>query len=94
MRGIHIPDFSFVKNRIVLILQLTEQEFREAISKEIISALASQSKASKDELISRKETASYLKVTLPTLRSWEAKGYLRPVRIGNRVFFKKSDLLK
>ena len=77
----------------MVIIQLTEQEFQEAITKAVLSALASQKASPADELFSRQEAAAYLKVTYPTLNNWEKKGYIKAVRLGSRVFFKKSELL-
>lgn len=47
-----------------------------------------------DELLTRKETANYLKVTLSTLWSWSNKGLIKSCSIGNRVYYKKQDILE
>jgi len=46
-----------------------------------------------DELLTRQETADYLKVNLTTLWSWTKKGNLKSIGIGNRVYYKKQDIL-
>ena len=44
------------------------------------------------ELITRKETAKLLKVSLPTLNYWDKSDILKPHRIGRRVLYKLSDI--
>ena len=44
------------------------------------------------ELLTREETAEYLKISLTTLWHWSKKGILPSYGIGNRVFYKRSDL--
>lgn len=46
-----------------------------------------------DELLTRKETASILNVTLPTLTKYVRSGKIKCHKIGRRVLFKKSDIL-
>ena len=45
-----------------------------------------------DDLISRKETASFLKISLPTLRKWTVVGRLKSYKIGGRIRYKKSEV--
>ena len=46
-----------------------------------------------DSLITRLEAAKYLKISLPTLRSWTKSGYLIAYRIGKRAVYYKRDEL-
>ena len=49
----------------------------------------------KDEtFLSVEETAKELRVTKPTLWRWDKDGYLKPVKIGGRVFYRRSDIDK
>lgn len=77
----------------MVIIQLTETEFHEAITKAVKQALELQKPEVSDDLLCRHDTALYLKVSLPTLNIWEKKGYITPIRIGARVYYKKSTLL-
>lgn len=43
-------------------------------------------------LLSRQETAEYLKVSLTTLNNWRKSGTLTPVGIGKRVLYRMSDI--
>ncbi len=47
-----------------------------------------------DELMTRKEVAKFLKVSLQTLHNWANNGVLVPYRIGNKLRYKRSDVLK
>ena len=46
-----------------------------------------------EELMTRHETAAYLKVSLTALWDWNKKGILSSYRIGNRVYYKRSEIL-
>lgn len=80
--------------RSMVIIQLTREEIQQIIRSEIASALAAMQSKAEDELLSRRSTAEYLGVTLPTLNAWEKKGYIKAKRIGARVYFMKSSLMK
>ena len=44
------------------------------------------------ELLTREETAEFLKISLSTLWHWSKNGVLPSYGIGNRVYYKRSDL--
>lgn len=44
------------------------------------------------KMYTRKEAASALRVTLPTLRVYEVQGKLLPKRAGKRVLYTKKDI--
>ncbi len=44
------------------------------------------------ELLTREETAEYLKISLTTLWQWSKKGILPSYGIGNRVYYKRSEI--
>ena len=43
-------------------------------------------------LISRKEVAKLLKISLPTLNEWTKSGLLKSYRIGTRILYKLSEV--
>ena len=43
--------------------------------------------------VTRKETCDFLKISLTTLWHWTNKGKIDSYGIGNRVYYKKVDLL-
>ncbi len=45
-----------------------------------------------DRLYTRKETAKYLRISLPTLHDWSKAGVLISYRLGNRVYYKQSEI--
>jgi len=45
-------------------------------------------------LLSRKEVADYLKISLPTLHNYQKSEILKSHRIGNRVLFKKGEVME
>ncbi|NER10034.1 Helix-turn-helix domain-containing protein [Muriicola jejuensis] len=45
-----------------------------------------------EELLTREETAEFLKVSMTTLWQWSRKGILPSYGIGNRVYYKRSEL--
>lgn len=46
-----------------------------------------------ETVLSRREAAKFLGITLVTLRDWTKRGLLKSGNIGSRVFYKKSDLI-
>jgi hypothetical protein len=44
------------------------------------------------DLMTRKETAQFLNVSLVSLNIWSKKGIIQPYAIEGRVFFKKSEI--
>lgn len=48
----------------------------------------------KTEYITRKEVASILKITLPTLHEWTKLGWLPSYKMGSRVLYKKAEVEK
>jgi predicted site-specific integrase-resolvase len=47
-----------------------------------------------EELLSREETSNLLKINLSTLWRWTKDGKVSAYGIGNRIFYKKDELLK
>lgn len=46
-----------------------------------------------NDFLSRVDTANYFGVSLPTIHDWTKKGIIKPYKMGNRTYFKKSDLV-
>lgn len=66
------------------------KEFALAIVDEV-SASDSRKKED-DQLISRKGAKKMLNVDYSTLWTWAKSGYLVPIKVGGKVFYKKSDV--
>jgi excisionase family DNA binding protein len=54
----------------------------------------SEQKSSKKEFLSRKETAEFFGVSLPTIHSWINEGLISSYKMGNRTYFKRSELIE
>lgn len=61
-----------------------------------IGSIPAQSTSGKQEaaqaLLSRKEAAQFMGISLPTLSAWTASGRLKGYRIGSLVRYKKEEL--
>lgn len=79
--------FEITANDLLQVISDTVQKTKEAFTKDI-------ERASKDELIPRKEGMEMLNVkTVLTMIRWEKKGYLTPHRLASRIFYKKSEVI-
>ena len=47
-----------------------------------------------DELLTRDQTAKFLQVDLSTLHNWVKKNKIKAYGIGNRRYFKRSELIE
>ncbi len=81
-------------------IQITEVSVEELAGKvadklmfKIQNYLDELSKSKNDELLTRKEVANYLRISLVTIHSWNKYGILNPIRMGNRILYKKQDIL-
>lgn len=45
-----------------------------------------------EQLLTRSETAKYLKVDISTLHNWTKKGKLKAYGLGNRVYYMKKEI--
>lgn len=45
-----------------------------------------------DKYLTREDVCAILGVTKPTLWRWQKKGYFIPVKVGNRSFYRQSDI--
>lgn len=84
--------FTAMDQQIVLSpVPLTDlvNEIVRAVRADIDTAAAPQP----EELLTRQETAKQLHVTLPTLRDYTRRGYVKGYRMGNRVLYKRNEVL-
>ena len=75
---------------------LTKDELKGIISNSIQEVIKKGSVKEKkeEELFTRDEASNLLKINLSTLWRWTKDGKLSAYGIGNRVFYKKDELLK
>ena len=85
-----------MNNNIILsTIQLLElkQVISETVREELINYSGTLKKEEPAELLTRKEAATLLRVSLPTLHEWSKSGLIKFNRIGTRVLYKKEDVL-
>lgn len=72
-----------LKNAIDASIQQVIQELKEDVSK-----------SNNDNLVPLKEVAETLNVSRCTLNRWNKDGYLVPIKIGRKVFYRQNDINK
>jgi len=81
-----------------ILISITQPEFENIIQNSVLEAIKNNvpdpQPSNKEELLTRHETADFLGVSLPTLHDWTKTRKLKGYRIGNRVRYKKSDILQ
>lgn len=65
---------------------------KEAIRTELLTGIKASAPAPADGYLTRKETAQWLNISLPTLHEWTLSGKLPAYRIGSRVLYKKTEV--
>lgn len=50
-------------------------------------------KDSLKEILTRKETADLFSVSMVTIHDWVKNGIIKPYKVGNRTYFKRSELI-
>lgn len=86
-----------MENSINLKIDLPQDTLRklEAVIIETVTKTLEKHVASikaEPKMLTRKEAASALRITLPTLRVYEVQGKLMPKRAGKRVLYTKEDI--
>lgn len=88
-----------IKRELVQIEDISVEELTEIIAEKLVDKLEKTietliSNQNDEELLTRTETAKILKVELTTLWSWTKKGKLTAYGIGNRVYYKRGEIMK
>ena len=85
----------------VQLIEVTPTELANLISEsvktqlqELSSRLEVNTSSNEKEFLTRKETAELFKVSLVTIHEWQNNGILKVYKMGNRSFFKYSELLE
>ena len=69
-----------------------KQEIR--VGNEILLKEISDLRPPEKEFLSRKETANFFGVSLVTIHSWVNEGLISSYKMGNRTYFRRSDLVE
>lgn len=79
--------------RTTTLLMVSKEDLREILLDIIAEYFAQPTETAKeDSLLSAKEVEKLLGVAHSTLWRWEKNNYLNPVRVGTKLFYKKSDV--
>lgn len=82
-----------MSNVILISPEQLQDMIRETLQNEIAPLLQRTPETKQDpDLLTRKQTASLLGVTLPTLHAWTKQGKITGYRIGTTVRYKKDEL--
>lgn len=81
----------------ITIIQASSRELEDAIAKRFQTEIENLKKhfqpKEPDEFMTRYEVAEFLKCDISTIHNWTIKGKLLPYGIGNRVYYKRSEVL-
>lgn len=78
-----------------LLIYMTRQDFRNEIRSVLLEVLSEQENAEKEDdkkLLTRKEVAEKLHVSLPTLHEMTKAGLLKAYKIGSRVLYYANEV--
>jgi excisionase family DNA binding protein len=88
-------------NHNTMIVQLTVDQLQEIISNAVMLGLQEHQKSviindepESNTLLTREEVSRLLKVSYPTLWSWNKSGTLKAKKMGKKVFYNKEDVMK
>lgn len=86
-----------LQKKIIEIENISVDELVEILTNSILDGLESrlkhiQQEKQKELLLTRTETAKYLKVDISTLWNWTKKGKIKAYGIGHRVYYKKHEI--
>ena len=83
--------------KTIQIQEFTVDELADQVAEKLLSKMENYLKklAAKkdDELLTREETANYLKINVTTLWHWTNKGKLISYGIGGRRYYKKQEVI-
>lgn len=83
----------------VQFIQTTPQQLAELINEGVKNQLLElkknlNSQQANDDLLTREETCKFLSIDSSTLWAWTNKGKVKAYGIGNRRYYKRSELLE
>ncbi len=83
--------------KTIQITEVTIDELAEKVADKLLlkieNYLKELNKPKNNKLLTRKEVAEMLRVSLVTVGVWSKVGILNPIRMGNRIFFNEQEIL-
>lgn len=88
-----------MESKKIELYQITPEQLTDSLVLKVESILTNSLKKinlteEKEELLSVQETITFLKCSKQALWNWRKSGILSSYRLGNRVYYKKSDIFK
>ncbi|MCF6182734.1 helix-turn-helix domain-containing protein [Lutibacter sp.] len=84
-------------SKIIQIQEITVDELADKVAGKLLNKIDVYLKGyaikNDDTILTRQETAKFLKINLSTLWSWSKKRILIPFGMGNRVYYKKQEII-
>jgi len=85
-----------LSTKAIQLVGITPDELQAAISKDLKGQLEDFKRdfqpKTPDELLTRSQTANFLKINLSTLYLWTKKGLLKSYSISGKVYYKRSEI--
>ncbi|NQY30382.1 MAG: helix-turn-helix domain-containing protein [Flavobacteriaceae bacterium] len=85
-------------HKTIQIQEITVEELVDKVADKLVlkieEYLKELSSKKEDVLLSRRETADYLKVDLSTIHNWTKNSKIKAYYLGNRVYYKKEEIIK
>lgn len=88
-----MEQIQFVSTSPNALANLIGEQMREQLEAHA-TKLLNTSRPDVKEVLTRKETAQFFGVSLVTVNDWSKAGILWPYKVGNRVFFRRSQLMQ
>ena len=88
-----------MKSKEIRLYNITPTDLSECVKKAVDKAMQhfiskeGETNNSQDEILTVEETIEYLKCSKQALWNWRKCGILPSYRLGNRVYYKKKDIL-
>lgn len=88
-------------NNNMMVVQLTVDQLQEIISNAVLQGIQEHQKSiiindepESNTLLTREDVSKLLKVSYPTLWSWNKSGTLKAKKMGKKVFYNKEDVMR
>jgi len=78
-------------------IQFSPQELANLIQESVKQSLPDfpiQKDSDQKEILTRSETAQLFSISLVCLHDWIKKGILKPYKVGNKTYFKRSEIME
>ena len=88
LKEVQITNYQLDIDKLINVLDRIEMRLHDLEEK--LSQLDQQ--APQEELMTRKEVAAFFKINIATVRNWTIQGTLKKYGVGDRVYFKRTEI--